>query len=219
MQIVLCDVCGEPLTPGALRWSCAGCTGGYCSCDACHMHLGKPKHTCGSDLVPEAVHQTKRVDALCSAKLIAIACDMFSERAFIGVRDGEQVAWLTYAALYERIEAFAFALRETGCQQGDSVVLVGHISVEYIVVTLGVFLAKCVLVPLSPSIDAESLSYIVSKVCPKVAWVDAAFLDNVAPIVEGTACAVFDISCQAAFLEQGLAAKEVSRARLIIIKL
>lgn len=78
------------------------------------------------------------------------------------------------AALLERVENIAAALRQTGLTDGDRVALISHDCADWIVCAFGTLFAGCVVVPIYPTQALDQTSYILNHCGAKLLFVDTA---------------------------------------------
>jgi long-chain acyl-CoA synthetase len=84
------------------------------------------------------------------------------------------------AALLERVENVACAIRDAGLSAGDRVALVAHDCVDWVVCDFATFFAGCVVVPIYPTQALDHTAYIVEHSGAKLVFADSnATLDHV----------------------------------------
>ena len=82
------------------------------------------------------------------------------------------------AALAARAERIAARLRETGCQPGDRVAVIGRPSLAWVEVMIGAMFARCAFTPMSPSLTPAERRILLADAGPRLIFADHDLIDQ-----------------------------------------
>ncbi len=101
-----------------------------------------------------------------------------------GAYSDESFARLTYRQADQLANRVANALLDIGLPPATRVMLLCGNSVEALVTKVGVAKAGMVAMPVNPALSPEVLAYLIQKVGPRVAFVDAEFLPRFRSVID-----------------------------------
>lgn len=132
---VLPQVCGQPIKPGELRWTCPTCLSFWCCCANCSAQEAVHEHA----LTPEAVLEQAQARGVCCAQLSLDALNRFANQPFLGTRTPSESAFKfnSYAEVGAMALDTMFGLRTAGCPNRSRALFCAPLSPTYTAAMLG----------------------------------------------------------------------------------